>query len=360
MAWAKASGLSRIGPAIEAFRASGGRAEIILGVDANGGTWEGLQRASELFDRAWLFHDPGSRTFHPKVYLVQDPNMATAYVGSGNLTRGGLYTNYEAEIVVGLDRSSGADEELLAKINAYFDWFIAQDQSRELNADLIAELRVQAPGLIQSEREQNSRSASRRTRQAESFFGSAIGGLATAPVAPPTALSTDAEDEDASLPPWTTTVSTEIPEDGDPTTDSAPVASSSLSSGFYKRLANNDVSTSSAPGQMIIPIKFLDFFPSLIVEKDGTALGGPRQSARIIPLTFKDAGWERQCEARVILYEPALNHPRRNSEVRFTFRDREILARLSAGDYLVFENTGTVIVVSRQSPGSFPKPWNWL
>src|SRR4051794_19699736 len=68
-AWGKRSGLSRIADDLEAFRARGGRADIILGVDEGGATREGLELALDLFDSVLVFHDPGTRTFHPKVYV---------------------------------------------------------------------------------------------------------------------------------------------------------------------------------------------------------------------------------------------------------------------------------------------------
>ena len=94
-AWTKQSGLSRIAKDIERFRAGGGFIEGIVGVDEGGATTEGLRLAIQLFDKAYVFHDPGTRTFHPKIYAVQNDTHAVVVVGSGNLTRGGLYTNYE-------------------------------------------------------------------------------------------------------------------------------------------------------------------------------------------------------------------------------------------------------------------------
>src|SRR4051794_39861743 len=96
VAWGKRSGLSRLTSAIGEFKRGGGRAEAVLGVDEGGATKEGLQLALELFDSAYVFHDPGPRTFHPKIYVVRGDARAVAVVGSGNLTCGGLFTNFEA------------------------------------------------------------------------------------------------------------------------------------------------------------------------------------------------------------------------------------------------------------------------
>jgi len=111
---------------------------------------------------------------------------------------------------------------------------------------------------------------------------------------------------------------------------------------------------------MIIPIEFIDFFPPLHVEIDKTALGGSRQLAAEVPTRFEDGTFTKHAFARVIYYEPASSHPRQNIDLRFTFRDRDILTRLSVGDYLVFEQDQFGLVVTRRPQGSFPDRWNWL
>ena len=61
---------------------------------------------------------------------------------------------------------------------------------------------------------------------------------------------------------------------------------------FWKRLSNFDTSTSSAPGQIIIPKRFGDFFPPMTVQRDDTANGGVRQSECIFTATFKDGAFK--------------------------------------------------------------------
>jgi hypothetical protein len=132
-------------------------------------------------------------------------------------------------------------------------------------------------------------------------------------------------------------------------------------SGFFKRLSNNDVSLTSSPGQMIIPIQFLDFFPDLTVQKDESPTGGPRQLAAEFQVTFVDGAFSKTVLARVIYYEPAITHPRPNAEIRFTFRDREVLGRLSADDVLRFESDGERYQVTRDVSGSHGADrFDWL
>jgi HKD family nuclease len=94
-AWAKRSGLARIAADLVAYRRRGGISALIVGIDEGGATRQGLRLALDLFDRVHILHDRGGRIFHPKLYLAKGRRIVRAYVGSGNLTAGGLYGNYE-------------------------------------------------------------------------------------------------------------------------------------------------------------------------------------------------------------------------------------------------------------------------
>jgi HKD family nuclease len=94
-AWAKRSGLSRLAADLVDFRRRGGKSALLAGIDEGGATMQGLRLAVHLFDRVHLLHDRGARTFHPKLYVGTGPDIFRGYVGSGNLTAGGLYANYE-------------------------------------------------------------------------------------------------------------------------------------------------------------------------------------------------------------------------------------------------------------------------
>lgn len=362
VAWAKSSGLARLDSAIRQFRQSGGQTEAIVGIDAQGGTWEGLEQAMDLFDHAYVFQDPGSRTFHPKVYLLDSTAKAAAWVGSNNLTSGGLFANYEATVSLHLDHNDKEDDAVCSSLHAYIDWFKGHQSACQLLDDkLLDALKTDPRDLIQSEREQNKRAGSHRVRVARSpsIFGAPLGGLRQAPPPPPSAVPGDESDEDSRIPPISNVTPTQPgrrPQAGGPSTQPAPP----VPRGFYKRLVQNDVSLTSSPGQMIIPIEFIDFFPPLQVEIDNTATGGPRQMAREIPTRFQDGSYTQQAFARVIYYEPARTHPRQNIDLRFTFREQDILTRLSAGDYLVFEQDAYGLVVTRQPPGAYPNRWAWL
>jgi len=58
--------------------------------------------------------------FHPKVYLLDGENKGWLAVGSSNLTREGLFRNYEASTIVKLDLTIQGDADYLASYDAWF------------------------------------------------------------------------------------------------------------------------------------------------------------------------------------------------------------------------------------------------
>lgn len=105
VAFVKRSGTKHVGSALTEFskRAS---VNITAGIDSNGTSAEGLQDLISAISRTgklWIFHNANSSTFHPKIYLFKNATNAEIVIGSGNLTEGGLYSNYEANIRFKLD-----------------------------------------------------------------------------------------------------------------------------------------------------------------------------------------------------------------------------------------------------------------
>lgn len=350
-AWGKRSGLSRVSHALRQFRDAGGSSQAVLGVDEAGATREGLQLAMELFDDARIFYDPGHRTFHPKVYVLEGDG-AVVGVGSWNLTKGGLFTNYEAGIVARL--VSGEDAKLLRDVHAFIDHLVRQDANcRPLDDDLFRALLADRRFGIEPETTQyRRRRAERRERgddeELDPVFGPAIGGLpgAPAPELPPDEVEEE-DDDDSTIAPPAPAAAPAVP----------PVAGEVVPAGvtgFWKQLSRFDVSPTSAPGQIIIPIRFRDFFGAMEVQKDETDTGGVRQSQVMFDVRFVEGEFELNVnEARAILYEPAADHPRPNIELRFTFRNREAFDRLTAGDVLVFSRGDDGLVrVERRASGA--------
>ncbi|HEX4806850.1 MAG TPA: phospholipase D family protein [Conexibacter sp.] len=121
VAWTRFGGLVRIADELRGFRARGGRARLITGIDEGGATRPGLALALLLFDDVMILHDAGGRTFHPKVYLAEGTSAARLLVGSSNLTAGGLYFNFEASVELRFSLPADGRDPALVGARAYLE-----------------------------------------------------------------------------------------------------------------------------------------------------------------------------------------------------------------------------------------------
>ena len=71
--------------------------------------------------RVIIFHNRLPFTFHPKVYLFKSSLAADIIIGSGNLTEGGLFTNYEASLRISLDLNNPKQGVILRSIEQVLD-----------------------------------------------------------------------------------------------------------------------------------------------------------------------------------------------------------------------------------------------
>ena len=127
VAFVKRSGINRIADSLRAF-AQCGHIRMAVGVDVRGTSVEGLASLLDCVGdggEVWVFHNENGPTFHPKMYVFSNDRSAEVIIGSGNLTRGGLFENYEASIALALDLADPDDHALFtgveAVFNAYFD-----------------------------------------------------------------------------------------------------------------------------------------------------------------------------------------------------------------------------------------------
>lgn len=96
-AFANARAIQRITPSILDAKARGANINMVIGFDVKSTSAEALKRINSLGVNSILVHNArGGHTFHPKIYLFEATEQAEVFVGSNNLTDGGLYTNYEA------------------------------------------------------------------------------------------------------------------------------------------------------------------------------------------------------------------------------------------------------------------------
>lgn len=123
VAFVKRSGAKHIIREISKF-ARNAKVEIIVGIDHQGTSVEGLlDLLNAVGDegRVVVFHNRLPFTFHPKVYLFKGEKEAEVAIGSGNLTQGGLYTNYEISVLHRLRLDEPAHREFLQSIERVLD-----------------------------------------------------------------------------------------------------------------------------------------------------------------------------------------------------------------------------------------------
>jgi len=128
VAWIKRSGLARLSDSLAVFRQRGGEVSAIVGIDERGATAQGLRLAIEIFDSVHIYHERGSRTFHPKVYLASGATTANILIGSSNLTAGGLFSNNEVGLKCELDLKQEFDRALFGEIREWFDMLYSDSE----------------------------------------------------------------------------------------------------------------------------------------------------------------------------------------------------------------------------------------
>lgn len=142
-AFAKEGPVLRLAPHLKQFRATGGTAEAVIGVDHQGTSLQALRLALAELDRVFIWHHPSPfTTFHPKLYIFDGDEQGDLYLGSNNMTVGGLETNCEAGVLLSYDLPAEAAQwaiamewwaELLAHPNSLrldlsvLSWLVEQD-----------------------------------------------------------------------------------------------------------------------------------------------------------------------------------------------------------------------------------------
>lgn len=110
VAYAKSSGVDLLTAALNTFKKNGGQIRVLAGIDQKNTTAEALYKLMRLCDDLRVIHDNAfAQTYHPKVYIVSTAERAWVAVGSNNLTRGGLCTNYESCHTQILDLTNTSD-----------------------------------------------------------------------------------------------------------------------------------------------------------------------------------------------------------------------------------------------------------
>jgi HKD family nuclease len=205
VAFVKRSGTQHIRQSLRDFSARA-RARISVGVDLYGTSREGLADLLEATPHGQIFvyRNNGPYTFHPKVYVFKSDQRAEVIIGSGNLTAGGLFTNYEASVAASLNLKTDADADFLNSIEATLDgWSQPQEGLCYLLTPVLLDELI-ASGLVRTEAQlteiQQAAAAQQSLAGPESKAGILIRGeanvqkrplFATSPVplAPPVAAA---------------------------------------------------------------------------------------------------------------------------------------------------------------------------
>ena len=154
VAFVKRSGTRHVASALADFSRAG-HVEIIAGIDHRGTSSEGLQDLLEAVSpkgRVIVFHNRLPFTFHPKVYLFKSSTGADVVIGSGNLTEGGLFTNYEAAVRLRLDLVDPDQAAALRSIEHVLDAWADPSGGTALTLDAVLLANLTALGLTPVEK----------------------------------------------------------------------------------------------------------------------------------------------------------------------------------------------------------------
>jgi PLD-like domain len=189
VAWVRRSGLRHIMPSLINFLQRRGEIRLIVGIDIENTSREGLEDLLSLTQhgtvRTYVRHNEHpSVTFHPKAYLFSNAEHARLIVGSNNLTESGLYTNTEA----GLQVDAAVTDSVIVQMRAAFDSWCDMEGNlaRLLDQGLLTAL--EQGGYVASEAALNSRRATAQSRAAGAAAPSRLFG-SRAEIAPPPPVS---------------------------------------------------------------------------------------------------------------------------------------------------------------------------
>ncbi|MFQ5870488.1 MAG: hypothetical protein ACE5JC_11350 [Candidatus Zixiibacteriota bacterium] len=295
VAFVKESGLSRLADTLCEFMDTGGWVGAVVGIDHQGTSIEGLHLLLECSNEAYVFHNrSSSSTFHPKVYLFErSDEQAVAIVSSGNLTAGGLYTNYEVSLSLELELDQGEDREVYESLRDVYDKAteLTGGMARLLDEELIEELVRR--GMVVSERRARPvrQPAAETVEEAEETVDTEVPEslFGRSPVLPPPAVARRPS---------------VVPEGVQPQVAPVPV---SVSDAFVMTLGSRDVR--QKPGysrDIYIPLAARNAMPSFWGWPDQFRPGSGKTigtyTERFLRIRVFNAQGERHDESHVRLY----------------------------------------------------------
>ncbi len=154
VAYSRNSGISRIYNELSDFANNGGKTSVIAGIDQSNTSYQALVNLKTFAkENLFVHHDKNiDITFHPKVYLFGNKEIEKVIVGSSNLTAGGFFLNYEANIGVTLDSSNNA-KDFQKQVVDYWDNLLKDENTKKCELTLLE--RLLQNGSVVDERKQN-------------------------------------------------------------------------------------------------------------------------------------------------------------------------------------------------------------
>jgi HKD family nuclease len=162
VAFAKVGPLYRLQELLQAWRAAGKNTMGIFGIDHCGTSVQALQFALDHLDSVYYTQYRG-HSFHPKVYCFKGKKKAVVFIGSNNLTMGGMEINFEAAIEI--EFSLPDEHTEFEQARTMFTSLLPQNCSAShiLTADALANLVTK--GLLLDETKKNVDTAWNRKLQ---------------------------------------------------------------------------------------------------------------------------------------------------------------------------------------------------
>ncbi|QNB09773.1 restriction endonuclease [Herbaspirillum frisingense] len=139
VAFAKAGPLYRLQELLEKWRTAGKSSVGIFGIDHLGTSIQALDFSLEHLDRVFFTQHRGN-SFHPKVYWFRGKKRAVAFIGSNNLTMGGMELNFEATIELNFELP--AEKESFEDVHRMFSALLPETCSatQALTRELLGQL----------------------------------------------------------------------------------------------------------------------------------------------------------------------------------------------------------------------------
>jgi hypothetical protein len=185
VAWVRASGMVYLSDRFASFLRHGGALSIIVGIDLENTTREGLQALLDLEQygacEIFVYHNESDSVFHPKLYLWRNEEEARLIVGSNNITQSGLYINVEA----GLQVDTPVDDPVIVQVlDALSSWKSDEGGlAKRLDSNLLAQL--VAGGYVPNEAAVRASISQRRTARTARSGSRLFGARRFVPPAPP-------------------------------------------------------------------------------------------------------------------------------------------------------------------------------